>query len=166
MPRNIEIKARVAVLATCGPTLIHQDDTFFSCPNGRLKLRTLSPDAGELIFYQRPDSSGPKSSFYVRSPTTQPDSLRDALTLAWGQARRVIKQRTLYLIGRTRVHLDRVHGLGDFMELEVVLADGEAMAGGLQEAQALTAQLGIQPEDLVDCAYVDLLAALTQLPTS
>jgi hypothetical protein len=95
MPRNFEIKAqvadlmaltaRVATLATQGPTLINQDDTFFSCPNGRLKLRTLSPDAGELIFYQRPDSSGPTSSFYVRSPTTQPDSLRDALTLAWAK---------------------------------------------------------------------------------
>jgi len=49
MPANIEIKARVADLAnTCRlaeticnapPIKIEQDDTFFFCPNGRLKLR-------------------------------------------------------------------------------------------------------------------------------
>ena len=34
-----------------------------------------------------------------------------ALTLANGQEGRVIKHRTLVLVGRTRVHLDRVQGL-------------------------------------------------------
>jgi len=37
----------------------------------------------------------------------------------------VVKQRTVYLVGRTRVHLDRVAGLGHYLELEVVLADNE-----------------------------------------
>lgn len=154
------LSARVAALATQGPTLIDQDDTFFSCPNGRLKLRTLSPTSGELIFYQRAKASGPKASFYVRTPTAEPHTLREALTLAWGQTGRVIKQRMLYQIGRTRVHLDTVQGLGNFMELEVVLAAEEAPAQALSEARALTARLGIADEDLVDCANVDLLAAL------
>jgi adenylate cyclase class IV len=75
MSRNIEIKARisnmeemhkkVADLADQGPIEILQDDTFFSCPNGRLKLRILSEDEGQLIFYRRQDKSGPKESFYV-----------------------------------------------------------------------------------------------------
>ncbi len=167
MPRNVEIKARItsvdalvplaAAIATEGPTLIAQDDTFFRCDTGRLKLRAFSAAKGELIYYRRANEQGPKESFYVLSPTDSPDTLRECLSLAHGQVGRVIKQRTLYLVGRTRVHLDRVQGLGDFLELEVVLADGETVEAGVQEAHALMAQLGVAPEQLIDTAYVDLL---------
>lgn len=170
MGTNIEIKARVAdlaalearvrALATEGPTEIAQDDSFFACAHGRLKLRCLAPDRAELIFYRRADSAGPKSSFYLRSPTADPEGLRALLAEAHGLVGRVRKQRTLYLVGRTRVHLDRVAGLGDFMELEVVLGDGEPQAAGLHEAEGLMARLGIAPADLVEGAYLDLLAAL------
>jgi predicted adenylyl cyclase CyaB len=83
--------------------------------------------------------------------------LREALTLAHGQVGRVVKERTLFLVGRTRVHLDAVEGLGSFMELEVVLGDGETPESGVVEAHELMSRLGIQPSDLVDVAYVDLL---------
>ena len=69
------------------------------------------------------------------------------------------KLRTLYLAGRTRVHLDRVEALGDFLELEVVLADAESVADGVAEAHALMARLGVPTSDLVEGAYVDLLRA-------
>lgn len=168
MPRNIEIKARIESvealeararsLATAGPVTVEQDDTFFHCNAGRLKLRAFSATEGELIFYRRADAQGPKASFYVRTPTSNPETLRECLSLAWGRAGRVVKHRTLYLIGRTRVHLDRVEGLGDFLELEVVLEDDEAPAAGVQEAHAVMARLGITPAQLVASAYVDLLA--------
>ena len=67
------------------------------------------------------------------------------------------KHRTLYLIGKTRVHLDRVEGLGDFMELEVVLADNESTESGVKVANELLRKLGIPPDHLIEGAYVDLL---------
>lgn len=167
MARNIEIKARVddfsalyekiALLSDGLPDIIEQDDTFFVCPHGRLKLRTLAPDRGELIFYQRPDKAGPKTSFYTLSETHDPDSLRETLTLAYGAAGRVIKQRTLFMIGQTRLHLDRVKGLGDYLEFEVVLADDETPEQGIVIAEDLLERLGIDRQELVDQAYVDLL---------
>jgi predicted adenylyl cyclase CyaB len=167
MARNIEIKAKieccmalaenVARLAIEGPIEIAQDDTFFRCEAGRLKLRTFSATEGELIFYRRTNQQGPKESFYVRTPTSNPASLREALSLAYGEVGRVIKARTLYLVGRTRVHLDKVHGLGHFMELEVVLEDDETTELGVQEAHELMMQLGIKPTQLIEDAYVDLL---------
>jgi predicted adenylyl cyclase CyaB len=166
--RNVEIKARiasveaiaprVAALADRGPIEIEQDDTFFSCERGRLKLRALSPSEGQLIFYRRPNQAGPKESRFVVSPTGSPDSLREALALAFGTAGRVRKHRTLYLVGRTRVHLDRVESLGHFLELEVVLAAGESAEAGIKEARALMTALGLADDQLVEGAYVDLLA--------
>lgn len=169
MARNIEIKARLAdidatlalarPLADGAPQLIAQDDTFFNATHGRLKLRAFDDGRGELIYYERPDQAGPKTSFYVLSPTASPDTLREALTLAHGQIGRVRKLRTLLLAGRTRIHLDCVEGLGDFMELEVVLTDDETLEAGVAEAHALMARLGIAADQLIDVAYLDLLLA-------
>jgi len=169
MARNVEIKARVASLdaiarraaglSTAAPVEIVQDDTFFRCEQGRLKLRKFSDADGELIFYRRDDAAGPKPSFYLRSPTPAPDTLRESLALAWGVVGRVRKRRTLYLAGRTRIHLDRVEGLGEFVELEVVLGEDEPVEAGVAEARALMGLLGIEPVQLVEGAYVDLLRA-------
>jgi len=168
MARNIEIKARIesveamrskaAALADHGPIECLQDDTFFPCERGRLKLRALSASEGQLIFYQRPNQTGPKESFFVMASTSSPDALREALSLAYGQAGRVRKHRTLYQIGRTRVHLDRVEDLGHFLELEVMLSEGEPSASGVEEAHGLMAALGIAPTQLIEGAYVELLA--------
>jgi predicted adenylyl cyclase CyaB len=167
MARNIEIKARVtdvgvyvpqlAKLATSGPVEIAQDDTFFNCVTGRLKLRAFSNDSGELIFYRRVNQAGPKESFYLRSPTSSPETLRESLSLAYGQIGRIRKYRTLFLVGRTRVHLDRVEGLGHFLELEVMLVDDESADTGVREARGLMDRLGIEPAQLIEGAYLDLM---------
>lgn len=168
MARNIEIKARIvsvealapraAVLADKGPVEIIQDDTFFRCESGRLKLRAFSKEEGELIFYRRADQQGPKESFYLRSPTCAPETLRESLSLAYGESGRVRKHRTFFLVGRTRIHLDKVEGLGHFLELEVVLEEGEPTEVGVREAHELMAKLGVDSSQLIEGAYVDLLA--------
>ena len=168
MPSNIEIKARVADpahkrelvarLADTAPTTLHQEDTFFPCRQGRLKLRQLSGDHGELIAYQRADLSGTKQSDYVLVRTDAPAELRAVLASALGTGTVVTKTRLLYLVGQTRVHLDEVAGLGSFLELEVVLADGQLPAEGHRIARELMAALEVTEADLVDRAYADLLA--------
>jgi adenylate cyclase len=168
MARNVEIKARiesveamwprVVAIADSGPTEIFQDDTFFRCETGRLKLREFTDGRGELIFYRRPSAQGPKESFYLISPVSALGSMRELLALSCGLDGRVEKHRSLFLVGRSRIHLDRVKGLGDFLELEVVLRDGESTESGVAEASVLMARLGIPQESLIDSAYVDLLS--------
>lgn len=168
MARNIEIKAKIhrtealisiiASLAETGPIHILQHDTFFNCPLGKLKLRAFSASSGELIFYQRPQLDGPKLSIYQISPTTEPDSLRDTLALAYGILGTVRKQRTLYLLGKTRIHLDRVDGLGDFLELEVVLEDLQTITYGESIALDLMAKIGVLPNQLIPTSYLELLS--------
>jgi adenylate cyclase class IV len=167
MARNIEIKARIESVesllplaracADAPPEAIAQDDTFFACATGRLKLRAFADGSGQLIAYERPAARGPKTSDYVIVPVADPDALRTALARALGISGRVLKQRQLLLVGATRIHLDRVEGLGDFLELEVVLRADQSEAEGNAIAEALMARLGIEKSQLVGGAYVDLL---------
>ena len=169
MARNIEIKARIvsvdallprARLLADGPEqTVAQDDTFFVCAHGRLKLREFADGSAELIHYHRADSAGPKLSDYVRVPAPEPAALREALARSNGVLGRVRKTRWLLLAGPTRIHLDRVEGLGDFLELEVVLRDEQGEADGVAIAEALLAQLGVPGSQRLAGAYLDLLAA-------
>ena len=167
MPRNIEVKARIASveavlpraqqLADGPPELILQDDTFFKVPHGRLKLREFADGSAELIHYHRPDHGDTRASDYVRVPVPDAHALREALARACGLAGRVRKQRWLLLAGATRIHLDRVEGLGDFMELEVVLAEGQTDTSGAAVADALMQALGLADAERISGAYLDLL---------
>ena len=168
MARNIEIKARIAsveaVLARAtsiadgAPVVIDQDDTFFAVAHGRLKLRRFADGSAELIQYHRDDSADAKASDYVRVPVADADALAEALTRACGTRGRVRKRRLLLMAGQTRMHLDRVDGLADFLELEVVLRDGQSDADGIAIAERLMTALAIGPEDRLAGAYLDLIA--------
>lgn len=167
MPANIEIKARAAnfdeiksraeKLSDVPVDVIPQEDTFFNVDHGRLKLRVLAPDRGQLIYYSRPNQEGPKRSDYHIAETPDPDNLKRVLELAYGIRGVVKKTRYLYLVGQTRVHLDDVEGLGQFMELEVVMKNGQSDAEGQEIAEGLMASLGVERGDLLEGAYMDLL---------
>jgi adenylate cyclase class IV len=66
--------------------------------------------------------------------------------------------RVLYLAGQTRIHIDRVEGLGDFLELEVVLRPEQTDVEGKAIAAALLSEFGIDEGQLIGEAYVDILA--------
>ena len=172
MPINIEIKARLhdrsrvltraAAMADGPARILCQEDTFFHCRKGRLKLRVESGGPGQLIYYERSDGKDPKPSSYHITRIDDPVPLSISLEHALGIRGRVIKERTLLLVGRTRIHLDRVTGLGDYMELEVVLEEGQSREEGAKEAEALMRELGIPEEDRVEGAYMDLLESLNK----
>jgi predicted adenylyl cyclase CyaB len=167
MARNIEIKARIPDL---GPTrarasslasgegqVINQTDTFFAVSRGRLKVRAFSDGSGELISYERADQQGPKESVYARVACSDARALSSALSSVMSVRGIVVKEREVFVIGRTRVHLDRVENLGCFVELEVVLMPEESAEQGHREAHALLRSLQIPERALVAEAYIDLL---------
>lgn len=166
MPANIEIKARARNfediksraerLSDTPVQVIPQEDTFFQTAQGRLKLRVLG-DHAQLIYYTRPDQEGPKRSDYHITHSTDPQNLKRVLELACGIRGVVRKTRYLYLLGQTRVHLDDVEGLGQFMELEVVLKEGQGDAEGQKIAEDLMSALSVERGDLIEAAYIDLL---------
>jgi adenylate cyclase class IV len=68
----------------------------------------------------------------------------------------VRKRRWLLLVGTTRIHLDRVERLGDFMELEVVLHEGQSDENGRAIAERLMQQLGLADASRLAGAYLNL----------
>lgn len=164
---NIEIKARardpahlrriLEGLCTAPAEAILQEDIFFQTRKGRLKLRIVRAEHGELIYYERDNIAGPKRSNYLITPCADPTSLSGLLSTALGTRGVVRKQRLVYRIGNTRVHLDEVDGLGSFVELEVVLNEGQTCEEGESIAKQMMKQLDICQTDLVEEAYIDLL---------
>jgi predicted adenylyl cyclase CyaB len=170
LTRNVEIKARIGSIEALLPRAraladgdaqrLVQDDTFFDVPRGRLKLREFDDGSAELIHYQRADTAGAKLSDYVRTQVPSPASMREALERALGAAiGRVRKQRLVLMAGATRIHLDDVEGLGEFIELEVVLREGQSEADGALVAEQLMHDLGLAAASRIAGAYLDLLAA-------
>lgn len=168
MPSNIEIKAVLhnwsaaeavaSRLSAQAPQIINQQDFFFCCNGARLKLRILSSDRGELIRYERSNSAEPRRSCYLIARTQDPKTLLEILSSTLKVTAVVKKRRTLYLIGQTRIHLDEVEGLGDFLEVEVVLRPEQSESEGKRIATELMAEFGLKREEFIGMAYVDCLA--------
>jgi len=167
MAVNIEIKAVVhdpaerlelaRRLSDRPETLLVQHDVFFGRQTGMLKLRRINGSAAELIAYTREQGDQPRPSRYEIAPVVDFESTRRTLGAALGELASVRKTRRLFLRGRTRIHLDRVEGLGDFLELEVVLGPGDDEESGREEAASLMDQLGVEPGDLLDLTYAQML---------
>lgn len=165
--RNIEIKARVrdlpglraAALALGARPLAHerQTDTYFRVPAGRLKLREKVGEPATLIGYHRPDAATSRLSRYHLVPIPDAVGLKALLESVLGVRAVVKKEREILLYRAVRIHLDRVDGLGTFLELEAVLAPDHDEAEGQELVRWLTEGLGIAPEELMGASYVDLL---------
>jgi predicted adenylyl cyclase CyaB len=167
MPTNIEWKARirdageqrrlVERLADAPAELLQQVDVFFRVAHGRLKLRQSIPGRAELISYERLDQTTAKRSTYSRYFTNQPEELHQLLAQSLGVLGVVRKTRRLYHVGQTRIHWDEVEGLGEFLEVEVVLRAVQSDEEGICIAAELRQQLGVHEDDLIAGAYLDLL---------
>jgi predicted adenylyl cyclase CyaB len=165
--QNIELKARLASLEQAADTakrigatwhaVEDQCDTYFHCRTGRLKLREIDSNAAQLIWYARPNESGPKSSDYCLYPVDQPQDLKELLTSALGVRAVVEKRRIIYLFKNVRIHLDEVRGLGTFLEFEAVLGPGHDQAEGRRLVDQLQSEFGIEPDDLLTRSYGEMV---------
>jgi predicted adenylyl cyclase CyaB len=106
---------------------LHQVDTYYKSKSGRIKIREINRHRFELISYHRPDEANSKISDYNIIPLkkNQVESLKAALSSTLGEKNIVKKDRDLWIYKNTRIHLDNVHHLGKFLELETVVKDSD-----------------------------------------
>jgi homotetrameric cytidine deaminase len=166
--RNIELKARdrdpqrtLALALALGAEdrgTLAQRDTYFTAARGRLKLREADRGEAHLIAYERPDAAVARESRYRLAPVADGAATREALTAALDTVVEVTKRRRLLLWEGVRIHLDDVEGLGAFVELEGVAAEGSDLAREHELLARVRDQLRIDDEALVAEGYADLLA--------
>ena len=161
---NLEIKARCAhpeqvrgILRERQARfagLDRQVDTYFRVLEGRLKLREGKIE-NALIYYQRPNEAGPKTSNVLLYPASP--GLKEILVTALGVLVAVEKRREISYLDNVKIHLDRVQKAGNFVEIEAA-GDEQADRGALlAQCRELMEAFGIREQDLIAESYSDLL---------
>jgi predicted adenylyl cyclase CyaB len=131
-----------------------QVDTYFQVPRGRLKVREGKIE-NALIFYDRSNSPRPRRAKIEMMLLPRRNSLKALLAKALGVKIIVDKRREIYFVGNVKVHLDRVRGLGRFVEVEAISRSGD-VAQARQQALKFRKLFGITRADIVGQSYSDL----------
>ncbi len=167
--RNVELKGRdgdpaatLAAALALGASdhgVLRQRDTYFAARSGRLKLREQEPGGAQLIAYERADEASARLSAYRLVDVDDPVALAVALTDALGVTVVVEKARRLLIDDGVRIHLDDVAGLGAWVELEAVAAEGSDLRTEHAKVARLRAALGLTDDRVVAEGYAALLLA-------
>lgn len=151
---------------------VQQTDVYFNAPDRdfrktdeALRLRTvvtlLDGAAQTLVTYKGPKLD--KTSSTRRELETAAEDFETMrqlfCALGYTAVYTVKKTRRSFTCGAKTVCLDRVDGLGDFMELETVLPDGSDREAAVQELLTLLDALGVAREALTRKSYLELLIA-------
>ncbi|MEJ2617449.1 MAG: class IV adenylate cyclase [Ignavibacteriaceae bacterium] len=132
MPRNLELKVPcnsfnkiIKILEGVKADYIGelvQKDVYYQINSGLLKLRIENGEQS-LIKYSRDETGKDRwSDFHVIKfwHGDAEDFLKDIFSIETI----VEKNRLVYIYDNTRIHLDKVKGLGEFLELETLVVNG------------------------------------------
>ena len=159
LQNHAEAEARATAIGYTVRAVLHQRDTFFRVAKGKLKLREENGSA-VLIYYHR-DESGPLMlSNYEIVKVADPLRTLRILATALGPIAVVEKVRTLMMRDNVRLHLDQVARLGDYGEIEAVIADGDDPEQSRSAVNEILAALNVEKAGLLDVSYFEMLAKL------
>ncbi|MBI2882785.1 MAG: class IV adenylate cyclase [Candidatus Methylomirabilis oxyfera] len=167
---NIELKARwedlgklrerCEALGAEGQEPERQVDTYFNVNHGRLKLRESLESGAELIYYLRDNVAGVQESHYELYRAEDAEGLKAMLAKALGISIVVAKRRETFVLGGVRIHLDKVQGLGSFVELHGAVDESGELPMVADEVQGVQRALGIDPQSLVGESYATLVGSV------
>lgn len=163
MPSNIELKVKVAslrkyetILKSLGikrRSCLNQKDIYYEIKKGLLKLRI---ENGKYYFirYIRSETSNNRVSNYniLEKKNNSAEKFFNSILNVNAV---VQKKRILYRYKDTRIHLDKVSKLGNFIELESVITRGKRSA--LKEFKKVVSLLNLDLSRQIKKSYKDLL---------
>jgi len=152
------LQARDAVPFTLGNREI---DVFLDWPDGRLAalgkqqvIRSMQP-SGRVLWFVK----GPQPDECIAADLEDfGKGLAMLAALGCVETDRLSKQRDIFFLGDFHLTLDRVPGLGDFVEIAVMTDDGESLAGWAEKIETLATGLGLTARALQTRSYRAMLA--------
>jgi adenylate cyclase, class 2 len=131
-----------------------KDIYYYKVDGKRLKLRIINNEYGHLVYYDRKDSRNKRVSKYLISDTKNPFEL-DKILKRFFRVQLIVKKiREIFIVKNLRIHLDRIQGVGIFLEFEIIY-------NSLDEAKALMKELmkhfNIKRTDFIKESYSDLI---------
>jgi predicted adenylyl cyclase CyaB len=133
----------------------HQIDTYFRVPSGHLKVREGRIE-NALIFYKRSNAARTRRSTIDMLLLPRRNSMRSILSRTLGVLVVVDKRREIYFVGNVKIHLDRVRGLGKFVEVEAITRSGDVRKVRAQ-ARKFQKLFAIPSADIVPLSYSDMI---------
>ena len=169
MIKNREFKAKVDELRSyeqqlqkLNPKFMgtdHQKDTYYKVGEDRkLKLREGNME-NALIFYKRPEIAGEKSADILLYKHRPDENLKLMLEALHGIDIIVEKERKIHFCDNVKIHLDKVNGLGTFLEVEAIMDERSSLTEAQLEEQCSEYRdfFSIQQHQLQAHSYADLL---------
>ena len=138
---------------------LKQKDTYYLVGVSRLKVRE-ETNQTHVIYYKRANTEQSKDSryFIVSVPKSVTGVVKTVFKSVFGSKKVVEKQRDLYVHENTRIHLDSVKNLGEFLELETVVGDERKYADYTKEHEDVINMLGLNLYPKIAMSYSDLEA--------
>lgn len=136
--------------------LLPQKDTYYKFDKGLLKLRKVKEEF-QLVKYNRNEKEGERWSDYsllfIKGEDVE-GYLKDLFEIETI----VEKERNLYIYKNTRIHLDSVTNLGQFLELETVVKNITKEEAKI-EFDEVVKFLGLDLQTQIKKSYRDLMLA-------
>lgn len=164
-----DVRPRLSTLGAERVGSVRQVDTYYDAPDRdfaatdeALRVRRETPEDGDpraVVTYKGPlVEEASKTRREAETGVADADAMADVLEgLGYEPAATVRKDRERFACGRYEVVLDAVDGLGEFVEVE---AETEEEVGPVREgAEAVLADLGLDPDDAIRTSYLGLLLA-------
>lgn len=164
MKKNYEIKCRIddglnadqikKALGKYARSMEKQTDIYYKTDKGRLKLRIINGEEGSLILYNRAEKNNKRISKYTITRTKDFRELDFILRKHFKIIVTVIKEREIFIYKNIRVHIDKVKGLGRFLEIEIIYDD---FSKAEIQMKNIIDVLNLNEKNLIKESYSDLI---------
>lgn len=158
-----EIERRVISLGGEFIEEILEEDTYFNHPSRDFSetdeaLRIRRNSKGEYsITYKGPKIDGETKSRLELSCDLKNDCIIEILEkLGFERVLTVRKRRRLFKLGEFSLALDRVEGLGSYLEVETIVDEGD-FERAKRKLMELVEKLGLDPRKSIRKSYLELL---------